>query len=158
MDVKKKKKKIFNRTLLEVCMKPQLGTFPSPKKVVLLHRALYGLKQAPPAWFATFSSTITQLEFTFSPMKQHYLHDRLLIVFVFFLFILITWLLQVMILRLYLIYNVTLETTLKWKVLDHSVIFMNFRSHPTLMDTIYLKQNKFLISWLNLILLTLSRH
>ncbi|KAL0536936.1 hypothetical protein IC582_025901 [Cucumis melo] len=50
----------------EVYMKPPPGTTPPPQKVCLLRRALYGLKQAPRAWFATFSSTITQLRFTSS--------------------------------------------------------------------------------------------
>ena len=50
----------------EVYMKPPQGTSPPPNKVCLLRRALYGLKQAPRAWFATFSSTITQLGFTSS--------------------------------------------------------------------------------------------
>ncbi|TYK03354.1 Retrovirus-related Pol polyprotein from transposon TNT 1-94 [Cucumis melo var. makuwa] len=50
----------------EVYMKPPLDTTPPPQKVCLLRRALYGLKQAPRAWFATFSSTITQLGFTSS--------------------------------------------------------------------------------------------
>ncbi|KAA0039639.1 putative mitochondrial protein [Cucumis melo var. makuwa] len=48
-------------------MKPPPGTSSPPHKVCLLRRALYGLKQAPRAWFATFSSTITQLGFTSSP-------------------------------------------------------------------------------------------
>ncbi|KAL0550370.1 hypothetical protein IC582_014879 [Cucumis melo] len=51
----------------EVYMKPPPGTSSPPHKVCLLRRALYGLKQAPRAWFATFSSTITQLGFTSSP-------------------------------------------------------------------------------------------
>ncbi|KAA0049788.1 putative mitochondrial protein [Cucumis melo var. makuwa] len=46
---------------------PLLGTCPPPYKVCLLRRALYGLKQALRAWFATFSSTITQLGFTSRP-------------------------------------------------------------------------------------------
>ena len=50
----------------EVYMKPPPGTTPPPQKVCLLCHALYGLKQAPQAWFATFSSTITQLGFTSS--------------------------------------------------------------------------------------------
>ncbi|KAL0540843.1 hypothetical protein IC582_020860 [Cucumis melo] len=65
MDVKNA---FLNGTLFEeVYMKPPLGTSSSPHKVCLLRRALYGLKQAPRAWFATFSSTITQLCFTSSP-------------------------------------------------------------------------------------------
>ncbi|KAA0052262.1 putative mitochondrial protein [Cucumis melo var. makuwa] len=48
-------------------MKPPPGTSSPPHKVCLLRHALYGLKQAPRAWFATFSSTITQLGFTSSP-------------------------------------------------------------------------------------------
>ncbi|KAA0050766.1 putative mitochondrial protein [Cucumis melo var. makuwa] len=48
-------------------MKPPPGTSSPPHKVCLLRRALYGLKQAPRAWFATFSSTITQLGFISSP-------------------------------------------------------------------------------------------
>ncbi|KAA0033123.1 putative mitochondrial protein [Cucumis melo var. makuwa] len=47
-------------------MKPPPDTTLPPQKVCLLRRALYGLKQAPRAWFATFSSTITQLVFTSS--------------------------------------------------------------------------------------------
>ncbi|KAL0557027.1 hypothetical protein IC582_005545 [Cucumis melo] len=64
MDVKNV---FLNGTLYEeIYMKPPLGTTPPPQKVCLLRRALYGLKQAPRAWFATFSSTITQLGFTSS--------------------------------------------------------------------------------------------
>ncbi|KAL0539908.1 hypothetical protein IC582_024129 [Cucumis melo] len=64
MDVKNA---FLNGTLSEeVYMKPPPGTTPPPQKVCLLRRALYGLKQAPRAWFATFSSTITQLGFTSS--------------------------------------------------------------------------------------------
>jgi len=62
MDVKNA---FINGTLSEeVYMKPPQGTSPPPNKVCLLRRALYGLKQAPRAWFAMFSSTITQLGFT----------------------------------------------------------------------------------------------
>ncbi|KAA0042921.1 Retrovirus-related Pol polyprotein from transposon TNT 1-94 [Cucumis melo var. makuwa] len=65
MDVKND---FLNGTLSEkVYMKPPPGTYSPPHKVCLLRRALYGLKQAPRAWFATFSSTITQLGFTSSP-------------------------------------------------------------------------------------------
>ncbi|KAL0554223.1 hypothetical protein IC582_008140 [Cucumis melo] len=65
MDVKNA---FLNGTLSkEVYMKPPPRTSSPPHKVCLLRRALYGLKQAPRAWFATFSSTITQLGFTFSP-------------------------------------------------------------------------------------------
>ncbi|KAA0045094.1 putative mitochondrial protein [Cucumis melo var. makuwa] len=65
MDVKNA---FLNGTLSEeVYMKPPPDTTPPPQKVCLLRRALYGLKQAPRAWFATFSSTITQLGFTSSP-------------------------------------------------------------------------------------------
>ncbi|TYK03707.1 Retrovirus-related Pol polyprotein from transposon TNT 1-94 [Cucumis melo var. makuwa] len=65
MDVKNA---FLNGTLSkEVYMKPPPRTYSPPHKVCLLRRALYGLKQAPRAWFATFSSTITQLGFTFSP-------------------------------------------------------------------------------------------
>ncbi|KAL0553917.1 hypothetical protein IC582_007821 [Cucumis melo] len=57
----------LNGTLSEeVYMKPPPGTTPPPQKVCLFRRALYGLKQALRAWFATFSSTITQLGFTSS--------------------------------------------------------------------------------------------
>ncbi|KAL0555857.1 hypothetical protein IC582_004358 [Cucumis melo] len=64
MDVKNA---FLNGTLSgEVYMKPPPSTTPPPQKVCLLRRALYGLKQAPRAWFATFSSTITQLGFTSS--------------------------------------------------------------------------------------------
>ncbi|KAL0541587.1 hypothetical protein IC582_021640 [Cucumis melo] len=70
MDVKNA---FLNGTLFEeVYMKPPPGTSSPPHKVCLLRRALYGLKQAPRAWFATFSSTITQLGFTSS------LHDTAL--------------------------------------------------------------------------------
>ncbi|KAL4013520.1 hypothetical protein IC575_025692 [Cucumis melo] len=51
----------------EVYMKSPPGTSPPSHKVCHLRRALYGLKQAPRAWFVTFSSTITQLCFAFSP-------------------------------------------------------------------------------------------
>ncbi|KAL0541716.1 hypothetical protein IC582_021771 [Cucumis melo] len=62
MDVKNV---FLNGTLSEeVYMKPPPGTSSPPHKVCLLRRALYGLKQAPRAWFATFSSTITQLGIT----------------------------------------------------------------------------------------------
>ncbi|KAA0026173.1 Retrovirus-related Pol polyprotein from transposon TNT 1-94 [Cucumis melo var. makuwa] len=65
MDVKNA---FLNGTLSEeVYMKPPPGTSSPPHKVCLLRRALYGLKQAPRAWFAMFSSTITQLGFTSSP-------------------------------------------------------------------------------------------
>ncbi|KAA0048580.1 putative mitochondrial protein [Cucumis melo var. makuwa] len=65
MDVKNV---FLNGTLSEeVYMKPPSGTSSPPHKVCLLRRALYGLKQAPRACFATFSSTITQLNFTSSP-------------------------------------------------------------------------------------------
>ncbi|KAL0559260.1 hypothetical protein IC582_003857 [Cucumis melo] len=65
MDVKNA---FLNGTLSEeVYMKPTPGTSSPPHKVCLLRRALYSLKQAPRAWFATFSSTITQLGFTSSP-------------------------------------------------------------------------------------------
>ena len=63
MDVKNA---FLNETLSEeVYMKPPPSTTPPHQKVCLLRRALYGLKQAR-AWFATFSSTITQLGFTSS--------------------------------------------------------------------------------------------
>ncbi|KAL0549526.1 hypothetical protein IC582_014011 [Cucumis melo] len=65
MDVKNS---FLNGTLSEeVYMKPPPGTSSPPYKVCLLRRTLYGLKQAPRAWFGTFSSTITQLGFTYSP-------------------------------------------------------------------------------------------
>ncbi|KAL4035483.1 hypothetical protein IC575_004176 [Cucumis melo] len=65
MDVKNA---FLNGTLSEeVYMKPPPGTSSPLHKVCLLRRALYDLKQAPRAWFATFSSTITQLGFTSSP-------------------------------------------------------------------------------------------
>ncbi|TYK09620.1 Retrovirus-related Pol polyprotein from transposon TNT 1-94 [Cucumis melo var. makuwa] len=51
----------------EVYMKPPHCTSPPPHKVCFLRRALCGLKQVSQAWFATFSSTITQLGFTSSP-------------------------------------------------------------------------------------------
>ncbi|KAL0551722.1 hypothetical protein IC582_010811 [Cucumis melo] len=62
------KNALLNGTLSEeVYIQPPYGTFPPHHKVCLLCRALYGLKQAPRAWFATFSSTITQVGFTSSP-------------------------------------------------------------------------------------------
>ena len=65
MDVKNA---FLNGTLSkEVYMKPPPGTSPPPHKVCLLRRTLYGLKQASRAWFAIFSSTITQLGFSSSP-------------------------------------------------------------------------------------------
>ncbi|KAL0545285.1 hypothetical protein IC582_020435 [Cucumis melo] len=71
MDVKNA---LLNGTLSEVVyMKPPPGTSPPPHKVCLLRRALYGLKQAPRAWFATFSSTITQLGFASSPHDNGFL-------------------------------------------------------------------------------------
>ncbi|KAL0553779.1 hypothetical protein IC582_007683 [Cucumis melo] len=64
MDVKNV---FLNGTLSEeVYMKPPPDITPPPQKVCLLYHALYGLKQAPRAWFATLSSTITQLGFTSS--------------------------------------------------------------------------------------------
>ena len=50
----------------KTCTWWELGTTPPPQKVCLLRCAFYRLKQAPRAWFATFSSTITQLGFTSS--------------------------------------------------------------------------------------------
>ncbi|KAL4035955.1 hypothetical protein IC575_004669 [Cucumis melo] len=62
MDVKNA---FLNGTLSEeVYMKPPSGITPPPQKVCLIRCALYDLKQAPRTWFATFSSTITQLGFT----------------------------------------------------------------------------------------------
>ncbi|KAK9169204.1 hypothetical protein Syun_001344 [Stephania yunnanensis] len=51
----------------EVYMSPPPGYSHPPKQVCLLRRALYGLKQAPRAWFAKFSSIITQFGFQSSP-------------------------------------------------------------------------------------------
>ena len=45
----------------EVYMQPPPGLSVESNKVCHLRRALYGLKQAPRAWFAKFSSTISQL-------------------------------------------------------------------------------------------------
>ncbi|KAL0552272.1 hypothetical protein IC582_011380 [Cucumis melo] len=65
MDVKNA---FLNGTLSEeVYMKPPPSTSSPPHKVCLLRRILYGLKQDPRAWFATFSSTITQLGLTSNP-------------------------------------------------------------------------------------------
>uniref|UniRef100_A0A2N9GTJ7 Uncharacterized protein n=1 Tax=Fagus sylvatica TaxID=28930 RepID=A0A2N9GTJ7_FAGSY len=50
----------------EVYMQPPLGLSHPPDKVCRLRRALYGLKQAPRAWFAKFSSTVSQLDFSIS--------------------------------------------------------------------------------------------
>ncbi|TYK13951.1 putative mitochondrial protein [Cucumis melo var. makuwa] len=64
MDVKNV---FLNGTLSEdIYRKPPPSTIVPPQKVCLLRRALYGLKLAARAWFAMFSSTITQLGFTFS--------------------------------------------------------------------------------------------
>jgi hypothetical protein len=51
----------------EVSMQPPPRYNHPPHKVCQLRRALYGLKQAPRAWFAKFSSTITQIGFVSSP-------------------------------------------------------------------------------------------
>ncbi|XP_057503724.1 uncharacterized mitochondrial protein AtMg00810-like [Actinidia eriantha] len=50
----------------EVYMTPPPGYVHAPNQVCRLRRALYGLKQAPRAWFAKFSSTISQLGFSSS--------------------------------------------------------------------------------------------
>ncbi|GKU93110.1 hypothetical protein SLEP1_g6738 [Rubroshorea leprosula] len=51
----------------EVYMQPPPGLKHPPNKVCQLKRALYGLKQAPRAWFAKFSTTISEFGFTSSP-------------------------------------------------------------------------------------------
>ncbi|GKV37475.1 hypothetical protein SLEP1_g45501 [Rubroshorea leprosula] len=51
----------------EVYMKPPTRFEHPPNKVCQLKQALYGLKQAPQAWFAKFSTTINEFDFTFSP-------------------------------------------------------------------------------------------
>ncbi|GKV01615.1 hypothetical protein SLEP1_g14160 [Rubroshorea leprosula] len=51
----------------EVYMKPPPGLEHPPNKVCRLKRALYGLKQASRAWFAKFSTTISEFGFTSSP-------------------------------------------------------------------------------------------
>ena len=43
----------------EIYMQPPPGLSVESNKVCHLQRALYGLKQAPRAWFAKFSSTIS---------------------------------------------------------------------------------------------------
>uniref|UniRef100_A0A2N9J4I5 Uncharacterized protein n=1 Tax=Fagus sylvatica TaxID=28930 RepID=A0A2N9J4I5_FAGSY len=50
----------------EVYMQPPPSLSHSPDKVCRLRRALYSLKQAPRAWFAKFSSTVSQLGFSIS--------------------------------------------------------------------------------------------
>uniref|UniRef100_A0A2N9HLK9 Uncharacterized protein n=1 Tax=Fagus sylvatica TaxID=28930 RepID=A0A2N9HLK9_FAGSY len=50
----------------EVYMQPPPGLSHPLEKVCRLRRALYGLKQAPRAWFAKFSSTVSQLGFSIS--------------------------------------------------------------------------------------------
>ncbi|GKU91247.1 hypothetical protein SLEP1_g5147 [Rubroshorea leprosula] len=51
----------------EVYVKPPLGLEHPPNKIYRLKRALYGLKQAPQAWFAKFSTTISEFGFTYGP-------------------------------------------------------------------------------------------
>ncbi|XP_054817787.1 uncharacterized mitochondrial protein AtMg00810-like [Prosopis cineraria] len=58
----------------EVYIKPPPGYQHPKDKVCCLRRALYGLKQAPCAWFAKFSNTMNQLNFSCSP------HDSALFV------------------------------------------------------------------------------
>ncbi|XP_028086704.1 uncharacterized protein LOC114287521 [Camellia sinensis] len=50
----------------KIYMQPPLGSSILSTKVCKLHRAFYGLKQAPHAWFAKFSSTISDFEFSSS--------------------------------------------------------------------------------------------
>ena len=50
----------------EVYMQPPPGFSSSSTQVCRLRRALYGLKQAPRAWYAKFSSTISDLGFSAS--------------------------------------------------------------------------------------------
>uniref|UniRef100_A0A2N9ICW1 Integrase catalytic domain-containing protein n=1 Tax=Fagus sylvatica TaxID=28930 RepID=A0A2N9ICW1_FAGSY len=50
----------------EVYMQPPPGLSHPPDKVCRLRHALYGLKHAPRAWFAKFSSTVSQLGFSIS--------------------------------------------------------------------------------------------
>ncbi|GKV42955.1 hypothetical protein SLEP1_g50303 [Rubroshorea leprosula] len=72
MDVKNA---FFNGDLEEeVYMEPPLRLTHPPNKVCRLRLALYGLKQSPRAWFAKFSSTITEFGFTSNP------HDTALFV------------------------------------------------------------------------------
>lgn len=58
---------LFNSDLEEdVYMQPPLG-YPHPSNTAYrLHQAFYGFKQASHAWFAKFSSTITQFGFIVS--------------------------------------------------------------------------------------------
>ncbi|GKU90857.1 hypothetical protein SLEP1_g4801 [Rubroshorea leprosula] len=58
----------------EVYMKPPPGLTPASNKVCRLRRALHGLKQSPRAWFAKFSSTVSEFGFNSSP------HDTTLFV------------------------------------------------------------------------------
>ncbi|GKV19316.1 hypothetical protein SLEP1_g29596 [Rubroshorea leprosula] len=51
----------------EVYVKPLLGLNHPPNKVCRLRHALYGLKQSPRAWYAKFSTTVSEFGFTSSP-------------------------------------------------------------------------------------------
>ncbi|GKV10110.1 hypothetical protein SLEP1_g21521 [Rubroshorea leprosula] len=51
----------------EVYMKPPHGVEHPPNNVCRLKQALYGLKEAPRAWFAKFSTTMSEFGFTSSP-------------------------------------------------------------------------------------------